>query len=563
MAWATLERDRYLAQAPQPVEELSTLLERLYRLAGGGTVLLGLDLPIGIPASYARRAGVESFAGWLPKLGSGEWTEFYSVCERQDQVSVYRPFYPQQPGTAAMQHLLQGLGVESANDLLRTCDRGYPGRPAAAPLFWTMGPKQVGKAAISGWRDLLAPALESSAPDVALWPFDGEFYELLGSRGVAIVETYPAEFYRHLNLRLGSKRNQGDRRSNGLLLLEWADKLETELTPEMRAAIQDGFGPLPDGEDLFDATIGLFGMLGVVLGHRHSGEPADSTVRKIEGWMLGRLTERTGRPAPATRPERRERPFPSASGPPAEYDPLADLYDLEYDHDYDLPFWLSLAGREGGPIVEWGAGTGRLAVPLAAAGFDVTAVELSERMVERGRKKSAAVEWVTGDMCAAKLGREYALAVCAFNSFLCLRTVEDALAALGNAREHLAPGGLLGIEISAFSPEELAGEPGGPALRQDFTRPLPDGRLERFSVSRYDAATQLLSMSLFYEVYGASGELESRRAHELAIRVVGLGELDLMLRLSGLEMEAVYGGFEGEPFTAESEHLIVLARRRP
>src|SRR3712207_350282 len=50
-----------------------------------------------------------------------------------------------------------------------------------------------------------------------------------------------------------------------------------------------------------------------------------------------------------------------------EYDPLADLYDLEYPHDYDLPFWLSLAGREGGPMVEWGAGTGRLAVPLSEA----------------------------------------------------------------------------------------------------------------------------------------------------------------------------------------------------
>ena len=59
-----------------------------------------------------------------------------------------------------------------------------------------------------------------------------------------------------------------------------------------------------------------------------------------------------------------------------EYDALADLYDLEYSHDYDVPFWLTLAEREGGPIVEWGAGTGRLAIPLAEVGFDFTAVEL-------------------------------------------------------------------------------------------------------------------------------------------------------------------------------------------
>ena len=243
-----------------------------------------------------------------------------------------------------------------------------------------------------------------------------------------------------------------------------------------------------------------------------------------------------------------------------EYDALADLCDLEYSHDYDVAFWLSLAEREGAPIVEWGAGTGRLAAPLASSGFEVTAVEPSERMVEEGRMKGGSVEWVHGDMRSAKLERRYALAVCAFNSFLCLLSVDDALAFLRNAREHLEPGGLLGIEVSAFSPEELAEDPGSPELRHDFTRELPDGKLDRFSVSRYDAASQLLSMRLFYELYGASGELRGRRAHDLTIRVVGRAELEPVLRLAGFEVEAVYGGFEGEPFAAGSDHLIVLAR---
>ena len=244
-----------------------------------------------------------------------------------------------------------------------------------------------------------------------------------------------------------------------------------------------------------------------------------------------------------------------------EYDPLSDLYDLEYTLDYDLSFWLSLAGREAGPVIEWGAGTGRIAIPLAAAGHDVTAVELSTKMVERGEKKGGSVEWVVGDMRSASPGRRYGLAVCAFNSFLCLKSVDDALVFLNNAYEHLMPGGLLGIEVSAFSPEELVDPPGGPGLRYDFTRELPDGRLDRFSVSHYDAATQLMQMHLFYERYGASGELESRRAHDLTIRVVGRSELDLLLQTAGFEVEAVYGGFEGEPFTSTTDHLIVLARK--
>jgi SAM-dependent methyltransferase len=246
-----------------------------------------------------------------------------------------------------------------------------------------------------------------------------------------------------------------------------------------------------------------------------------------------------------------------------EYDPLADLYDLEYDHDYDLPFWLALAEREDGPVVEWGAGTGRLAAPLAGIGSDVTAVEVSENMVEKGREKGDAVEWIRGDMRYVKLGRRYGLAICAFNSFLCLSSVDDALAFLRNARDHLEPDGLLGIEVSAFTPEELYEGEGGPVLRYDFTRKrgTPVRTLERFSVSQYDAASQLLRMRLFYELYNQGGKLENKRAHNLTIRIVGRGELELMLRLAGFEVEAVYGGFEGEPLTAGSDHLIALARR--
>ncbi len=245
-----------------------------------------------------------------------------------------------------------------------------------------------------------------------------------------------------------------------------------------------------------------------------------------------------------------------------EYDPVADLYDLEYVHDHDVPFWLALADRENGPIVEWGAGTGRIALPLAATGREVTAVELSGAMIGKGEKKGGAVEWVVGDMRTAKLDRRYGLAICAFNSFLCLPVLEDALAFLRNAREHLEPGGLLGLEVSAFTPEELAEQPGGPSLRHDLSREMPDGgRLDRYSLSRYDAATQLMGMRLFYDLYDASGDLRDRREHDLEIRLTGRDELLLMLRLTGFRVETVYGGFDREPFTAGSDHLIVLARR--
>ena len=70
-----------------------------------------------------------------------------------------------------------------------------------------------------------------------------------------------------------------------------------------------------------------------------------------------------------------------------------------------------------------------------------------------------------------------------------------------------------------------------------------------------------MEITLFYELYGADGVLREMRRHQLTIRVTFRDELLLMLRIAGFEPEAVYGGFEGEPFDAASDHLIVLCRR--
>jgi hypothetical protein len=190
------EDDLYTAFAPEPVRTPGSLIERLREQAGPtGCVLAGFDFPIGVTAFYAQRAEVSSFCALLPKLGHGKWKDFYSVCDEADQISVYRPFYPNGRFKGRRkQELLRAHGVESAELLLRRCERGGNGQKRACCLFWTLGGNQVGKAAIIGWRDVLAPAVRNGGP-ISLWPFDGALSSLFVPGNAVVAETYPAECY--------------------------------------------------------------------------------------------------------------------------------------------------------------------------------------------------------------------------------------------------------------------------------------------------------------------------------------------------------------------------------
>jgi hypothetical protein len=88
------------------------------------------------------------------------------------------------------------------------------------------------------------------------------------------------------------KRRPASRAANASALLAWAQTAGILLAPALVAAIEGGFGRRASGEDQFDAVVGLFGMLNVVLGRRPPGEPEDERVRHIEGWILGQAISR-------------------------------------------------------------------------------------------------------------------------------------------------------------------------------------------------------------------------------------------------------------------------------
>ena len=156
-------------------------------------------------------------------------------------------------------------------------------------MFWTLGGNQVGKAAISGWRELLAPARRAGI-DVAIWPFDGPLAALLRTHRFVVAETYPGEVYGHLELRpalrsRGGKRRQAARAACADLLLAWAERTEVTLAPALVHDIKAGFGPRSGADDRFDAVVGVCGMLNVLLrraSERRARRPGSAPDRRLD-----------------------------------------------------------------------------------------------------------------------------------------------------------------------------------------------------------------------------------------------------------------------------------------
>jgi hypothetical protein len=293
--WSTDWRKRWMsvamrvsgvwhAAAPRPVGDLGALLAGL--LAPGQPVALGLDLPLGLPRTYAAARPEADFPGFLHGLAATPG--FFEVSAGLDTVSPARPFYPAR-GIRGMTRAAHAaaLGFNGPEGLSRWCDRATAERPAGAPLFWTLGANQSGKAAISAWRDWLVPALVAGAP-VRLWPFQGGLHALLAPGIAVLAEVYPAEALRHCGLKLsGSKRAQGPRRALAPALRAAMAERQVVPAPVLATAVAEGFGADAAGEDRFDSVIGLLGLIAVLDGARPDFIPDDPWIRRWEGWVLG------------------------------------------------------------------------------------------------------------------------------------------------------------------------------------------------------------------------------------------------------------------------------------
>jgi SAM-dependent methyltransferase len=250
-----------------------------------------------------------------------------------------------------------------------------------------------------------------------------------------------------------------------------------------------------------------------------------------------------------------------------EYDSYSVYYDLLWGNlQADIPFYLALAKETGGPVCELACGTGRVLLPLARAGFEVTGVDLSQAMLDKlqakldrePREVQARVALKCASMRDHRFTQQFSLVFCAFNSFLHLMTTEDQLACLRSVREYLADDGRLVIDIFAPDHRRLTSRT---ETEMDVERDPETGRdMAVTNISKFNLVSQSVEAWESVDRIGDDGTLR-RYAARFTLSWIHHREMHLLLRLAGYEVVAVYGGYDKRPYDYVSGKQLFVAKR--
>jgi SAM-dependent methyltransferase len=231
---------------------------------------------------------------------------------------------------------------------------------------------------------------------------------------------------------------------------------------------------------------------------------------------------------------------------PSVYDPIAHLYDpWSRSVVEDIDFYVEEAQRAGGPVLELGVGTGRIAVPTAQAGLAVTGVDSSAGMLARARIRAEAagveLELHRGDFRAPPVSGPFALVTIPFRSILHMRSDSDRRRVIAAAQRLLAPGGRLVFDVFTPSSSDIA-ETHARWLERE------PGIFER---ADWNAPSQ--SLTLRVRGLGAGAVLE--------LAWLTTSEWRELLGSEGFVVEGLYGWFDRSPWDGEEDSIWVCRAR--
>lgn len=251
------------------------------------------------------------------------------------------------------------------------------------------------------------------------------------------------------------------------------------------------------------------------------------------------------------------------------YDAWAEWYDVVYSTAGvdDVAFYVDLAVRSGGPVLEIGCGTGRIAVPMAQAGVEVVGVDLSPAMLARALSRAAAtegaagsIEFVQGDMRTLTLDRCFPLVIIPARTLYLALTAEEQVETLRRAREHIAPGGTIAFNAFLPDPQMIADTSETPFSMGEAVNPANGRRCVLSAINRFDPVAQTNNGTQIVEELDEDGEVARKIELDVNIRYLFPSEVHVMLEQAGLVAEHVYGDFHGAPLDEDSDEMVWVVR---
>ena len=224
----------------------------------------------------------------------------------------------------------------------------------------------------------------------------------------------------------------------------------------------------------------------------------------------------------------------------------------------DIPFYLSQVEKYGTPVLELACGTGRVTIPLAENGIDITGLDVSRPMLDVAREKSTSaglnVNWGEEDCREFKLGEKFNLIFFPINSITHLHDRESFEACFSCVREHLSAEGRFIIDL--FNPrlDLLMRDPDKRYPVAEYPDPGGEGSVTVTENNVYDSVNQINRLKWYYRI----GDQE--RIVENNMRIIFPKELDALLHYNGFDIEAKYGNYDQSLFASDSPKQITVCR---
>lgn len=250
---------------------------------------------------------------------------------------------------------------------------------------------------------------------------------------------------------------------------------------------------------------------------------------------------------------------------------MSDLYSDGRHYDFflgdqsaDIPFYLGQAGRAKGAVLELACGTGRLTLPLARAGVNITGLDSSGPMLDRAKEKASHeglnIPWVHGDALDFDLRFLFDLIFLPFNSLQHFHDRGSLERLFERVRAHLAPGGRFVLDVHQPNLALLNRHP-GEIYPVEGLGQAPDGTVVTGEEVAYDDARQVYRIRWHYSL-PEDDRAVPERVDELNLRMFFPVELDALLHYNGFEILEKFGDFNSKKFEAGDLKQIVVCGLR-